>query len=83
MATLMELQKLMLESGVSDETVTMIMVEMRRSFGGDKIYIPPPDSRKDAARADAIREAARRLPTGVVATRFGVHRSTVHKIIKK
>lgn len=79
----MELQRLMLESGVSDETVTMIVVEMRRSFGGDKIYIPPPDSRKDAARADAIRAAAKRLPTGITAERFGVSRSYVHRVLKK
>lgn len=79
----MELQRLMLESGVSDETVTMIVVEMRRSFGGDKIYIPPPDSRKDGARADAIRAAAKRLPTGITAERFGVSRSYVHRVLKK
>ena len=56
---------------------------IRQSWPGERVYISPPDSRKDPARADRIREAAKRLPTGVVAQRFGVHRSTVSKILKK
>jgi len=83
MATLKDLQKLMLDSGISPETVEMIITESRRSFGGDKIYFPPPGSRKDPGRAEAIREAAKKLPTGVVTQRFGVHRSYVYKVTKK
>lgn len=56
---------------------------IRQSWPAERIYIPPADSRKDPARADAIRQAAARLPTGVVAERFGVRRQYVAKLIKK
>jgi uncharacterized protein (DUF2267 family) len=58
-------------------------IMIRQTWANERIHIPPPDSRKDPARADRIREAAKRLPTGVVAQRFGVHRATVNRIIKK
>lgn len=83
MATLKDLQKLMLDSGISPATVEMIIAEGRRSFGGDKIYFPPPGSRKDPERADAIREAAKKLPTGVVTQRFGVSRQLISYHTKK
>jgi hypothetical protein len=83
MATLKDLQDLLARSGIAPETVTMIITEARSVFGGDKIYFPPPGSRKDPERAEAIREAAKRLPTGVVVQRFGVHRSYVYKVSKK
>ena len=56
---------------------------IRKSWPGERIYIAPCDSRKDPARADAIREAAKRLPTGVVAARFGVTARWVQKATKK
>lgn len=83
MATLKDLQRLMLNSGISPEKVEMIIAESRRSFGGDRIYFPPPGSRIDPSRAEAIRKAAKTLPTGIVVQRFGVHRSYVYKITKK
>jgi hypothetical protein len=83
MATLKELQQLMLNSGVAPETVALIISEARMSFGGDKIYFPPPGSPRDPARAEKIREAAKKLPTGVTAVRFGVSRSYVHRVLKK
>lgn len=83
MATLKDLQKLMLDSGISPETVEMIITESRRSFGGDKIYFPPPGSRKDPDRTEAIRDAAKKLPTGLTAVRFGVSRQYIQRITKK
>ena len=56
---------------------------IRREMPGERIYVSPADSRKDPSRADAIRQAAARLPTGVVAQRFGVSRQNVHKLTKK
>mgnify|MGYP001113763302 CR=1 FL=1 len=56
---------------------------IRKSWPGERIYIAPCDSRKDPDRANAIREAAKRLPTGVVSERFGVTRSYVYKVTKK
>jgi hypothetical protein len=47
------------------------------------VYIPPAGSRKDPDRAAAIRQAAARLPTGVVCERFGVRRQYVARITKK
>lgn len=61
------------------ELETMI----RQSMGGEKIYVPPPGSRKDGERAEAIREAAKRLPTCVVRERFGVSRQYVQRLTKK
>ncbi len=56
---------------------------IRQSWPAERIYIPPADSRKDPGRAEAIRQAAKRLPTGVVAERFGVKVSWVHRVVKK
>ena len=56
---------------------------IRREMAGERVYIPPADSRKDPAKAEAIRQAAARLPTGVVAQRFGVSRSYAARILKK
>jgi len=83
MATLKDLQDLLAKSGISPETVTMIITEARCVFGGDKIYFPPPGSRKDPDRAEAIRQAAAKLPTGVVCQRFGVSRQLVSHHVKK
>lgn len=83
MATLKDLQRLMLNSGIAPETVDMIIAEGRRSFGGDKIYFPPPGSHKDPERAEAIRKAAKALPTGIVVQRFGVSRQYIQRITKK
>jgi hypothetical protein len=65
------------------EYKTLVLSEMRREFGRDKLYIPPLDSRQDQARRETISAAAKHLPTGVVAERFGVSRSWVHRIVKK
>ena len=55
---------------------------VRRAHPAERVYIPPADSKKDPARADAIREAAITLPTSVVAERFGVTRAWVYRIVK-
>jgi hypothetical protein len=51
---------------------------IRRELGGERIYVQPANSRKDPARAEAIRAAARTLPTGVVSERYGVSRQLIH-----
>ena len=51
--------------------------QIQGRFAEEKIYVPALTSRKDPSRAEAIREAAKRLPTGVVAQRFGVSRQLV------
>ena len=56
---------------------------IRREMPGERVYIPPADSRIANDRAAAIKAAAARLPTGVVAQRFGVSRQYVAKVIKK
>ncbi len=57
--------------------------EIRRAFPAERVYIPPADSRKDPGRAEAIRQAAKRLHTGAAAERFGVSVSWVHRVTKK
>lgn len=57
--------------------------QLQQRFATEKIYVPPPNSRKNPARSEAIREAAKRLPTGVVAQRFGVSRQLVSYHTKK
>ena len=72
------------EGVVLDERVKSLAVEViRREHPGERAYIVPILSRKDPARAEAIRQAAKRLPTGVVTERFGVHRTTVYRMTKK
>ena len=71
--------------GVSfgEQCARELEAEIRRAFPAERVYIPPADSRKDPCRAEAIRQAAKRLPTGVVAERFGVKVSWVHRVTKK
>ena len=82
MATLKELHDLICRH-ITDDKATAIINEGREIFGGGTIYWPPPGSRKDPARCEAIKKAARLLPTGVVASRFGVSRQYVYKVSKK
>lgn len=49
--------------------------QIRMQHGGDRVYVSPLESRKDPARAKKITEASKKLPTAVVAERFGVSRS--------
>lgn len=56
---------------------------IRKSWPGERVYIAPCDSRKDPARAEAIRQAAARLPTGVVTQRLGVSRQLISYHLKK
>jgi len=80
---LKDLQNLMIRSGITPETVALIITEGRREFGGERMHWPPPESRKDPQRAEAIRQAAARLPTGVVTQRLGVSRQVVSYHLKK
>jgi DNA-binding transcriptional regulator LsrR (DeoR family) len=56
---------------------------IRQSFPAERVYIPPANSPHDPARTEAIRQAAARLPTGVVAQRFGISRQAVYKLARK
>lgn len=66
-----------------DDLMLQIEKQIRQEWGGERIYISPPGSRKDPARGEAIRKAAARLPTGVVCERLGVSRQTVSYHMKK
>lgn len=57
--------------------------QLQQRYPEERIYVPHPNSRKSPARAEAIRAAAKRLPTGVVAQRFGVSRQWVGQATKK
>lgn len=50
---------------------------IRKHWPAERVYIPPADSRRDPDKSKAISEAAKRLPTGVVAARFGI---TAHAV---
>lgn len=65
--------------GFSDDLARQLEQQLIRQFQGEKVYIPRPDMSQKAR----IAEAARHLPTGVVAQRFGVSRSWVHRVVKK
>lgn len=56
---------------------------IRTRYAAQRIYVPPLDSRKDPARAARVKEAARHLPTRVVADRLGVSESWVRRVGKK
>jgi hypothetical protein len=79
MATLKDLRELMVRSGISDETVTLVIVELQRSFPSEKLYVTAPDT----CNKKKIISASQRLPTGVVAERFGVTRRYVNMLAKK
>ena len=68
---------------IGEQCARDLEVMIRKTWPSERVYIAPPDSRKDPARADAMRRAAARLPTGVAAERFGVSKQYIHKIIKK
>lgn len=68
---------------IGEQCAREMEAEIRRRWPAERVYISPPDSRKDPARAEAIRQAAKRLPTGVVAERFGVSRQLVSHHLKK
>ena len=68
---------------IGEQCARDLEVMIRKTWPSERVYIAPPDSRKDPARAAAIRQAAKRLPTGVVAERFGVSKSWVHRTSKK
>jgi DNA-binding transcriptional regulator LsrR (DeoR family) len=57
--------------------------EIRKAYPAERVHIPPPGSRKDPARAEAIRKAAARLPTRVVAERLGISRQHVYRVVKR
>lgn len=73
------------DRGVSfgEQCARELEAAIRRAYAGERVYIPPMDSRKDPARADAIKAASARLPSGVVAQRFGVSHSYVRRVVKK
>ena len=56
---------------------------IRQTWPAERVYVPPAGSRKDAARNSALREAAKRLPVGVVADRNGVTPSWVYRLARK
>jgi Mor family transcriptional regulator len=59
-----------------------LSVEIRREFAGERVYIPPPGSRKDPERKEKIKKAAAKLPTRVVADMYGVSPQWVYQVIK-
>ena len=52
---------------VPDQVWESLATQLRTQFAAQRVYIPPIDSRKNPARAEAVRQAVRRLPTGVAA----------------
>ena len=56
---------------------------IREQFGGLRVYVPPPDSRKDGTRAQRIRELSKRLPVSMVAERLSVSRQYVYQVIRR
>ena len=68
---------------IGEQCAREMEAAIRKTWPAERVYISPPDSKKDPARASAMRAAAKRLPTGVAAERFGVSRQYIHKITKK
>lgn len=65
-----------------DSAWCAITKAIRLEFGGQRIYVPPVDSRKDPDRREALRKAAKRLPTGVAAEVTGVSASYLYRVRK-
>lgn len=67
----------------SEDLALELEKQLRRQYPAERVYIPPADSRKDPERAEAIRKAAKTLPTSVVAERYGVSRRWVAMATRK
>ena len=66
-----------------EKCARQIEIEIRKEWPAERVYIPPADSRKDPGRTEDIRKAAKRLPNGDVAIRYGVSRNWVNKATKR
>lgn len=71
------------QTALEPECVERLEMAIRRQWPGERVYCPPPDSRKDPRRTERAREMARRLPTGVVAERLGVSTSYARRLARK
>jgi hypothetical protein len=60
-----------------------LSLKLRREFSRQRVYVPPPDSRKDPARTQALRDSVSRLPTGVAAAKHGVSTSWARQVANK
>ena len=69
------------EGGFDEHLAREIERQVQGRFPGDRVYIAPSGRRNDPERPVRIADAARRLPTGVVAERFGVSRQYVHRVL--
>jgi hypothetical protein len=85
MATLKDLDDLMTRLAEASDGLTLhefkrlVISEGMREFQGQKMYWRVPD----CSKKQMVLEAARRLPTGVVATRCGVSNRYVQRLLKK
>ncbi len=87
MATLSDLVEMILvwqrrrypDASFGEQCAREMEAMIRRSLAGERVYVPAPDTSK---KAD-IANAARTLPTGVVAERFGVTQSYVRKLVRR
>jgi len=71
------------DGGFTDDFCRQIERQVQGRFPGERVYVAPSGRRNDPERAQRIVEAARRLPTSIVAERFGISRSYVHRVRKK
>lgn len=83
MATLHEMlefvRRCAAESGqcISEELARDLEKRIRQQWPSERIYISPVHSRMDPARGEAIRQAAKHLPTSVIVARYGISRQLV------
>lgn len=68
---------------LSDEVKNVCVRVIRETYPSERFYVPSIDSRNDPGRKQKIIEAARMLPTAVVAERYGVTTSWVNRVVKK
>ena len=85
MATLKDLVELIItglqeRQGVSvgEQCARELEQMIRQSYGGDRIYVRPPDTSK----REAVERAVKTLPVAVVAERFGVTAHYARKVLR-
>ncbi|MEW5789529.1 MAG: hypothetical protein AB1899_16920 [Pseudomonadota bacterium] len=66
-------------SGISPSVWAEIERAITTAFPGERVYIP----HQVTSRKDAIAEATRKLPSAVVAKRFGVTPRWVNRIVRE
>ena len=67
----------------ADQDIVELECRVRERWPGQRVYVPPKESRKNLALHSAILRASRDLPLDAVAERYRVPRWRVARIVRR